>query len=671
MLMKKCEVYFNEFNVLMENAVYLPLVSGLLQSYAQIIPQIRENYQFMPFLFIRDELDKILSQYHNPTVAAFSVSMWNANLSMEIARQVKKKFPDCLTVFGGPHIPYDAEEFFEKYPFVDITVRGDGEQTFANILLRFLESRDFKDIPGISYRDKEGRYIKSPVEHTPAKDLDIYPLPYLTGVFDEAMAKNKDIDFQAIVETNRGCPFLCAFCFWGQGGLNTRFRFFSPETIAKTADWLGQHKIKYVFCADLNFGMFKRDPELAHYFVNAKLKYGYPEKFRVCYGKNAEESVYETAKLLAEHGLAKTITLARQSNDKETLKNIRRSNIRLEVYNNLQRRYHSEEMSTYTELILGLPGETYETFIKGLEEIMQNIINNQVFIYHCQVLPNTELAKKEYIQRYGIVTRSVPLNEVHAAVRPLELTTEYEDIVIATNSMPVEDWKKASVVSWVTQLFHGLKACFYITNYLVDRFHIKYMEFFEYVAQMKMSERLKVIRKEIQIFHDAAEALIHGNSRCRALEDFGSIYWEPEEASFLSIAENKNQFYSEMFELVKEFLASIDAEYDEEELKEVVRYQQVRFPDYYPIKTQKYDFTYNIPEYFDTYFHENHCQLTKVPQSMFLADAKDFQGDKKIFAREIILYGRKNNKTYYDVRWVGEKRNGTVAVPYSPSVTGN
>ncbi len=653
--MQKREVYFNEYNVLMEDAVYLPLVSGLLQAYAQTMPRIQENYEFMPFLFIRDDVDKIIAQYKNPSVAAFSVSMWNSNLSMEVARKIKEKFPHCLTIFGGPQIPHEAAEFFEKYPFVDISVRGDGEQTFANILTRFLESRDFNGIPGISYRHQSGQCVRNSIEHIPAKDLDIYPSPYTTGLFAEIMSKNKNIDFQAIVETNRGCPFLCTFCFWGQGGLNKRFRFFSEGRIAQIAEWLGKNKIKYVFCADSNFGMFNRDLEIARYFVDAKIKYGFPEKFRVCYGKNAENSIYETAKLLAEHGLAKTITLARQSNNPQTLENIKRRNIKMEVYNNLQARYHADEMSTYTELILGLPGETYESFVEGLEEILNSIIDNQVFIYHCQVLPNTDFSKKDYLEKHGIVTRSVPLNEVHASVRPRDLTTEYEDIVVATNTLSLEEWKKATVLSWTTQLFYGLKAGFYIINYLVDRYQIGRVKFLEYISELKHATHLKNVHGEIKNFHDATQALLEGNSRCRVLPDFGFIYWEPEEAAFLNISNDKEHFFIDLLKLVEEYLISIGKNYDVAELKEVVEYQKARFPDYRSIKKNQYNFHYNLPEYFGTYFHKNREPLLKIPQNMVLIGAIDYRGDKKIFAREILLYGRKNNKTFYDVTWMSEK----------------
>src|SRR4026208_2031086 len=102
---KKLKVYFNEFNVLMENAAYLPLVSGTLQAYATSVPKIQESYEFMPFLFYRQHQDKVLEQYRREcAVAAFSVSMWNEQLSLKVAELVKLKFPESLIVFGGPQV---------------------------------------------------------------------------------------------------------------------------------------------------------------------------------------------------------------------------------------------------------------------------------------------------------------------------------------------------------------------------------------------------------------------------------------------------------------------------------------------------------------------------------------------------------------------------------------
>src|SRR3989344_2775141 len=132
-------VYFNEYNVLMEGTAYLPIVSGLLRAHAETFDLLKQSYEFMPFFFYRDIPQCILPHYDNPSVAAFSVSMWNEQLNLQIAEAVKRKFPDCLIVFGGPHVPHHPEEYFKEHSFVDVAVRGEGEESFSEILIRNLE----------------------------------------------------------------------------------------------------------------------------------------------------------------------------------------------------------------------------------------------------------------------------------------------------------------------------------------------------------------------------------------------------------------------------------------------------------------------------------------------------------------------------------------------------
>ena len=135
-------VYLNEFNIVMGNTTYLPLVSGLLRAFAETKEKIINNYQFMPFLFHIDNPRTILSNYDNPSIAAFSESMWNEQLCLKVAADLKIYWPNCLIVFGGPQVPHHPEQYFTKHPFIDVTVRGEGEEQFANILERFLISRN-------------------------------------------------------------------------------------------------------------------------------------------------------------------------------------------------------------------------------------------------------------------------------------------------------------------------------------------------------------------------------------------------------------------------------------------------------------------------------------------------------------------------------------------------
>lgn len=334
----------------------------------------------MPFLYHIDAPDRILAQYDAPDVAAFSLSMWNEQLNLKIAAEVKRRWPDCLVVFGGAQVPHEPSAFFAEHGFVDVAVRGEGEEAFTEILERRAAGRDFAEIPGVSYRDGAGVVHVSRTERPFNRDLNAYPSPYLEGLFDDLIAaQGPDLEFQAIIETNRGCPFHCTFCYWGRGGLSRKYRYHDTDRVLAEIEWCARNRIRYVFNADSNFGMHRRDQEIAEFIVATKQKYGFPEKFRTCYGKNTDDKIFRIGSLFHRHQLEKGITLSRQSNDDQVLKNIKRSNIKMATYQSLQERFNDEDIPIYSELILGLPGETVATFRNGISEVLQAGLKNQLF----------------------------------------------------------------------------------------------------------------------------------------------------------------------------------------------------------------------------------------------------------------------------------------------------
>jgi len=477
----KRKVYFFESQIPMGNTFYLPLVSGVLQSYAQTFAVINEHYEFMPFIFMRDTPDRMIKDVDNPFVMAFSVSIWNHQLNLKVAQLVKQRWPQCRIVFGGPQVSTRDQE---EYPFIDHIITEEGEKKFVMLLAEFINEKIEND------------------QH----NLKNYPSPYTTGLFDKILQDHPECTFQAIVETNRGCPFSCSFCYWGQGFEEKKVRHHSFEHVQAEAEWIGLNKIKYIFMADANFGMYERDQDVARIYAAVKEKYGFPEKIRVCYGKNKEENVFKTALILHKAGLAKAVTLARQSNNKVALDNISRSNIKLSVYDHLRERYFQEGIATYTEIILGMPGETKESFKKAILEIAES--PTQLFVYHCTVLPNTEMADPSYIARHGIKTVRVPLTEIHGEIRKNEMVVEYEDIIIETSTMPQEDWIECAVFAWRNQLTNS----FSVEN---------------------------VPDSAIERFYQIAEGITKGYSRAQTDEKFGSIYWEPEEMAYLYICYDK------------------------------------------------------------------------------------------------------------------------------------
>ncbi len=443
LMQSKIKVYFNEYNLLMGNRTYLPLVSGLLKTYSEESSLIRERYQFMPFIFHIDEFQKIVDQYSEPGIAAFSVMMWNEQRSLRVAQEIKRRYPNCRIIFGGAQVPHEPQEYFIKYPFIDFAIRGQGEQTFVELLTALVNEGSLRKIDGLSWRDPAtGEIFFNPEEREFLKDLDHFPSPYLEGTFNELVETRKDLEFQAIIETNRGCPFKCTFCYWGMGGLRRKYSYFGIDRVAKELAWMGDHKIRYVFNADSNFGMHARDFEITESIIQTKKKYGYPEKFRTCYGKNTDAKIYKISRMMYENGLEKGITLSRQSNDDQVLINIKRGNIKISTYEHLQRQFNDENIPVYSELILGLPGETYATWVSGIEHMLSAGLKNQLFAYICQVYPNTDLGDPKYQKDFGIITKRIELNEIHASLRNERLVTEFEDIIISSQSMPLEELRK-------------------------------------------------------------------------------------------------------------------------------------------------------------------------------------------------------------------------------------
>jgi hypothetical protein len=167
--------------------------------------------------------------------------------------------------------------------------------------------------------------------------------------------------------------------------------------------------------------------------------------------------------------MKKGITISYQSTDPQVQKNIKRDNIKLSVARELHRRFNENDVPVYTELILGLPGETTQSWRNGIDEILSSGLKNQLFIYLCQVYPNTDLADRDYQKSFGIITKKIDLNEIHGNVRHNDWVSEIEEIVIATDSMPHEGWRRRVMISWVTMMIHSLKLGFlYFPGYMID-----------------------------------------------------------------------------------------------------------------------------------------------------------------------------------------------------------
>ena len=647
-------VQLNEYNIRLGRNCYLPLATGLLRAYAEKDEVVRQHYQFSPFLYHIDSVSNILKAYEQPVdVAAFSVAVWNEQLNLAVAAEVKRRWPDCLIVFGGLQVPDDATEYLHKHEFIDVTIRRAGEVAFAQVLRRYAEfeanDKPFGTIPQVTYRAMNGEVFCNAENNKFEKDLNELPSPALDGLFDYLIPLNgNQIDFSYVLETDRGCPFRCSFCEYGLG--QHKLSYYEMDRVFGEIEWMGRNKIEYCLGAAANFGMVKRDMEIAEYLVATKKKYGYPDKFRVNYAKNTGDKIYNVGLLLHEADMTKSITLARQSNDPKVLKNIKRENIKMSTYQELQVRFNDIGVPTYSEFIMGLPGETYESWKHGLDEVVAAGMKNQVLVYPCMALPNTDMGRPWYQQQFSIQTRRIEMAEVHGTRRDAELVPEYEEIVVATASLSVEEWRQTAIFSWIFGALHSLKLGYFIIIYLLDRHGIKASELIQFIMDEAAQGRAGgVWQREFEAYNATLDGVLNdGQPMATLLPDYGDVYWSGEEASFLRIAgvsaERLEDFYAvDMTYLLIKLLQAKGVQWDLAELFDVIDYQALRMPALDPQLDTDLAFGSNLHTYFESAFTSAPVPLQKERQRVRVRPT-DFQGDKRQFAREIVLFGRKSNK---------------------------
>jgi radical SAM superfamily enzyme YgiQ (UPF0313 family) len=634
-------VYLCQFNFRYGNNVFIPYSVGVLWAYARTAADLADSYRNAGFVFLRDDPDRIAETIRDPDVVAFSTYVWNWSMSVEVARRVKSRHPNSLIVFGGPQVPDRMDGFFEKYPFVDVAVHGEGEMTFVDILRARLHGDD-GEIAGASIRRASGHSAPY-LPRERIKDLDAIPSPYLEGLFEEIM--QLPYSFQPIWETNRGCPYSCTFCDWGSLTVN-KVKLFSMDRLHREIEWFGRHKIDLLFGADANFGIFERDLELANALADMKRETGHPAKYRVSYAKNSTERVVQIATILNDVKMDKGITLSVQSMDDVTLKTIRRTNIKIESLSHFVHEYQRKGIPTYTELILGLPGETYESFRAGIDTLLEAGVHDSLTIYNCTVLPNAQLNDPAYRAEHQIETFRVPifLNHSTPGEDPVQ---EYEEMIVSTRTLSRDDWKRQFTFAWIVQACHTMNLTQVLAIYGRVAHGIRYSDFYSELIAFADERPDTLIGQELTAVRAKVEEVLAGGSWDVVLPDFLEITWSTDESSYLRITKDLPRFYRETAIFLAEHFRRHEAAPPTELVEDLIKYQQAIVVKWDRSGTDRLTLRYPIHSFYRGHLTARPSDLIRDRYAVTITDPFTFMGDKRRYARDIIWFGRKGGHFVY------------------------
>ena len=618
-------------------STYIPYAIGCLAAFAFSDERIKKEYSLGKFIYTRTDIEKASKAMESPYLIGFSSSIWNNEYNKALAKKCKELYPDCIIVFGGHQVPPDGEKAFEEYKDADIIIHGGGEEAFRDILLCLSQGKDLGEINNISVRLADGSVINGEKKNPDTPD---YPSPYLTGIFDPILSDG--LEFSAIIETNRGCPNRCAFCDWGI--LRSKVRQFSLEKVYKELQWLSEHKVEYVYCADANFGLFDRDMDITDEFIRLKNETGYPSKLKVNFTKNRCDFVGEISRKLSENGMGKSQTLSFQSVDEKVLAAIGRKNIDLSYFRQLLVMYAKAGIPTYSELILGLPEETYESFISGICTLIENGQHKSINVYPCELLPNSQLGSGEFVEKYKISTARLPFLQFHCEKTTGDII-EYSNLIISTSTMSREEWVDSYFFATLIQSFHCLDIIRETAIYLRYTRGIEFVDFYAGLRDFSLSRKGSYLSNVFSSMREHLDKVSLSESSIGIYDSrFGKISYEPDENMFLSAVYDSNALYSQLLE----YICTLT---DRDTAEMLISYQKaiLNLP-------QKEDFSEEFPVDLPAFFSafEKGESIEPAKKNTLISFYSPHKASSwEEYARECVWYGRRNEGMH--MRAVSEK----------------
>lgn len=399
-----------------------------------------------------------------PDVIGFSHYVWNSALSQALAAEIKRQAPRTAVVFGGPNFPLESDEqaaFLRTHPEIDFYIVKEGEVPFAALVAALAEHRaDVETVkrlalPSVHAVCADGTIVQPPLADR-LRDLTAIPSPYLDGRLDEFF----DGKLLPIIQTNRGCPFACTYCVEGTRYYNKVYRN-SVDKLSRELAYISTRMEDArakggrndLFIADSNFGMYAEDIDVCHAIAEVKARTGWPEYINVATGKNKKERVLEASRIL---GGGLRLAGSVQSLAPNVLENIQRANISADTLMDLALKASEVNANSYSEIILGLPGETLESHLGTLRTVI-NAGFTYVVPYQLMLLMGSEMGRPESRQRFGmkvqyrVLPRCFGRYELNG--HPI-VAAEIEEICTATDTLSFDDYLAA-------RRFHLLVAIFY------------------------------------------------------------------------------------------------------------------------------------------------------------------------------------------------------------------
>jgi putative methyltransferase len=403
----KKAVYLNpRFNQLQ---TYLPGVKYILHTAYATEGKYADLLHWLPSYidtFALETFDSLIKQA--PDVILFSMYLWSSTAMNHAAKHLRSQLPNAVLIAGGADIKHKtSQEYMQDHPWFDYVIYGGGEDAFVKLVDLLFEQRttslDLLNVPNLIYRDRAGKAVKT--KHELYKGRVFTELSPWVMHADEVKIDTQRIRHvlksqpHAAWEPDRGCPYHCSFCDWAYGLHNKvtkkKFGFEQELALFRDLDIL-------VTVTAANVGMFPQDVDYMDFIYKNKIKHHEPS-----WAKNHKKQVLEIWRRQIHYTGELNALTALQSINETVLKNIDRPQIPWAEMKSilLELRQQGFNIKFQPEVIVGLPGETVETWDHMMLEFIDLYPLYHVRRFEWVVAPNSPAGDPEYQQKFKIDSR--------------------------------------------------------------------------------------------------------------------------------------------------------------------------------------------------------------------------------------------------------------------------
>ena len=378
-------------------------------------------------------------------MVAFSCYIWNMGMVEELTELLHQIRPDMPIWFGGPEVSYDAAECLERNPGVTGVIRGEGEETFHELMQYYIDgSGKLQDIRGIVYCEN-GQLVDNGWREV----MDLNKVPFVYEDMNDF--KNKIIYY----ETSRGCPFSCSYCL---SSVDKKVRLRDMALVEKELQFFIDHEVPQVKFVDRTFNCNKKHAMAIWRYIKAHDNGITNFHFEI----GADLLDDEELAILSDMrpGLVQ-LEIGVQSTNDATIQEVSRT-MRLD---RLAKAVHTvnggHNIHQHLDLIAGLPYEDYDRFRQSFNDVYQ-MEPEQLQLGFLKVLKGSRMY--DMAETYGIVYRK---------------KAPYE--VLKTNWMSYDDILKLKGVEEMVEIYYNSHQFEQSVTYLMH-FYKAPFDFFEDLA---------------------------------------------------------------------------------------------------------------------------------------------------------------------------------------------